>query len=165
MKYAIVYNSKTGNTRLLAETLQKVLPQADCVYFGTPNDAALSADRLYIGFWVDKGSCDDAVSDFLTKLQGKEVFLFGTAGFGKEPAYFETILKKVSQNLAPGNTLIGTYMCQGKMPISVRERYEQMLAAPNPAPNLHALIENFDQALSHPDEADLAKLAETILHL
>lgn len=165
MKYAIIYSSQTGNTKMLAEALQKILPQADCLYYGAPNDAALSADRLYIGFWVDKGSCDDTVSDFLTRVQGKEVFLFGTAGFGKEPAYFETILKRVSQKLTVGNTLIGTYMCQGKMPMSVRKRYEQMLAAPNPMPNLHALIENFDSALSHPDEADLAKLTETILHL
>ena len=53
MSYAIVFSSKTGNTALLAQTLQKQLPQADCCYFGAPDAAALAADTLYVGFWTD----------------------------------------------------------------------------------------------------------------
>ena len=79
MTCAIVYSSRTGNTRRLAETVQASLPQA-CLYMGPPDDAALAADRLYIGFWTDKGTCDAGVADFLSKVSGKEVFLFGTAG-------------------------------------------------------------------------------------
>ena len=37
MSYAIVFSSKTGNTALLAQTLQEQLPQADCCYFGAPD--------------------------------------------------------------------------------------------------------------------------------
>ena len=40
MSYAIVFSSKTGNTALLAQTLQEQLPQADCCYFGAPDTAA-----------------------------------------------------------------------------------------------------------------------------
>lgn len=75
MTCAIVYSSRTGNTRRLAETVQASLPQA-CLYMGPPDDAALAADRLYIGFWTDKGTCDAGVADFLSKVSGKEVFLF-----------------------------------------------------------------------------------------
>lgn len=49
-------------------------------------------------------------------------------------------------------------MCQGKMPQTVRERYIKMKSLPNPVPNLDMLIENFDRALSHPDENDLKRL-------
>ena len=49
-------------------------------------------------------------------------------------------------------------MCQGEMPIYVRERYEKMLSAPIHAPNLEGMIENFDKAFSHPDETDLIEL-------
>lgn len=52
------------------------------------------------------------------------------------------------------NTVIGTYMCQGKMPPSVRARYEAMRALPAPPENLDALIENFDRARTHPDADD-----------
>ena len=54
-------------------------------------------------------------------------------------------------------------MCQGKMPMAMRERYVKMKEAPNHKPNLDMLIENFDRALSHPDKADLEKLQKSVL--
>ncbi len=111
-----------------------------------------------VGFWTDKGACDDTAAAFLVKLQGKEVFLFGAAGFGGEAAYFEKILKNTLHKLNSSNTIVCTHMCQGKMPMSVRERYEKMLSAPIHAPNLEGMIENFDKAFSHPDETDLIEL-------
>ena len=86
MSYAIVYSSRTGNTALLAKAVQETLPQADCVYCGAPAPEALAADTLYVGFWTDKGTCDQAVADFLRQLTGQKVFLFGTAGFGGSEA-------------------------------------------------------------------------------
>lgn len=56
MSYAIVFSSKTGNTKLLADTLHTCLPQESCCYFGAPDPAALEADEFYVGFWTDKGS-------------------------------------------------------------------------------------------------------------
>ena len=56
ISYAIVFSSKTGNTKLLADTLHTCLPQENCCYFGTPDPAALEADEFYVGFWTDKGS-------------------------------------------------------------------------------------------------------------
>ena len=155
MSYAIVFSSKTGNTALLAQTLQEQLPQADCCYFGAPDAAALAADTLYVGFWTDKGKADTDTLDFLQQLRDKRVFLFGTAGFGGSAEYFEQILAAVQKSLDESNTVIGTYMCQGKMPMTVRQQYEKMLQQPNHAPNLEMLIENFDKALAHPDAADL----------
>ena len=115
MSYAIVFSSKTGNTRLLADTLRASLPQNECTYFGAPAPEALEAETLYI-------------------------------------------LAAVQKSLDESNTVIGTYMCQGKMPMTVRQQYEKMLQQPNHAPNLEMLIENFDKALAHPDAADLDQL-------
>ena len=154
MSYAIVFSSKTGNTRQLADALHASLPQEACCYFGGPASAALEADTLYVGFWTDKGHADETLTAFLQQLHGKQVFLFGTAGFGGDPAYFERILDAVQQALAPDNTVFGRYMCQGKMPMSVRQRYEQM--------NQTQLLENFDRALSHPDADDLARLVQAV---
>ena len=150
MSYAIVFSSKTGNTKLLADTLHACLPQENCCYFGTPDPAAMEADDLYVGFWTDKGNADESTLDFLKQLHGKNIFLFGTAGFGGSEEYFNKILKKVERSLDRSNTVFGRYMCQGKMPLSVRQRYEGMKKQPIHLPNLDALIENFDNALSHP---------------
>ena len=163
MSYAIVFSSKTGNTKLLADTLHACLPQENCCYFGTPDPAAMEADDLYVGFWTDKGNADESTLDFLKQLHGKNIFLFGTAGFGGSEEYFNKILKKVERSLDRSNTVFGRYMCQGKMPLSVRQRYEGMKKQPIHLPNLDALIENFDKALSHPDADDLARLKQGIL--
>ena len=165
MCYAIVFSSKTGNTKLLAETLHDYLPQEECCYFGTPDPAALEADTLYVGFWTDKGNADEGAADFLKQLHGKNIFLFGTAGFGGSEAYFNKILKAVQKRLDSSNRVIGSFMCQGKMPLSVRQRYEAMKKQPLHLPNLDALIENFDQALSHPDAEDLERLKQAAVRL
>ncbi len=158
MSYSIVYSSRTGNTALLAQTIRDTLPASDCVYFGAPDAKALAADTIYAGFWTDKGTCDEQIAQFLQSLSGQKVFLFGTAGFGGAPAYFEQILNRVRENLPETTELIGSYMCQGKMPAAVRARYEAMEDNPRRA----AMIENFDRALSHPDAQDLDALANAV---
>ena len=98
MSYAIVFSSKTGNTKLLADALHACLPQENCCYFGTPDPAAMKADDLYVGFWTDKGNADESTLDFLKQLHGKNIFLFGTAGFGAEKTvdvdFFDLKLEK-----------------------------------------------------------------------
>ena len=157
MSYSIVYSSRTGNTALLAQTIREALPAGDCLYFGAPDARALEADTIYVGFWTDKGTCDETISSFLQSITGQKVFLFGTAGFGGAPAYFAQILQRVQQNLKDAN-VVGSYMCQGKMPEAVRSRYLAM----EESPRRTAMLENFEQALSHPDAQDLARLKEAV---
>lgn len=154
MSYAIVYSSPTGNTAMLAQTVREALPQAECCYFGEPDDQALSAKRIYVGFWTDKGTCDEQTARFLERLTDQQVVLFGTAGFGGAAAYFDQILGRVKEKLGPEVKVIGTYMCQGKMSPAVRRRYEAM----EDSPRRTAMLENFDKAVSHPDAQDLAQL-------
>ena len=162
MKYAIIYSSQTGNTEMLAEAIKEKLPEADCVYYGEPDKEALKADRIYAGFWTDKGTCDKKTKDFLKKIKDKEVFLFGTAGFGQNQEYFDGILKGVEQSLDQSNTMVGGWMCQGRMPMSVRNRYQEMLDKHMPVPNLKEMISNFDEALRHPNQLDLRSLEKAV---
>lgn len=73
----------------------------------------------------------------------------------------KTSTRKASMD--ESNTLVGEFMCQGKMQQAVRDRYVKMKAQPDAAPNLDQLIDNFDRALSHPDAADLENLRQAIL--
>ena len=158
MSYAIVYSSRTGNTALLAQAIREALLREECLYFGAPDPQALSAETLYVGFWTDKGTCDEETARFLQSLTNQRVFLFGTAGFGGAPAYFDQILGRVKANLAAGVQVVGAYMCQGKMPQAVRDRY----AAMEDSPRRTAMLENFDRAVSHPDQQDLARLKAAV---
>ena len=122
-RYSIVFSSNTGNTRLLAEAVRAALPQENCDYFGTPDGSVPASDTVYAGFWTDRGTADETAREFLEKLRGKRVFLFGTAGFGGSEEYFDGVLANTEKALDETNTVVGKFMCQGKMPMSVTERY------------------------------------------
>ena len=166
MKYAVVYESATGNTKMLADEIINILGDAECVYFGTVEEnirnMTKEADIVFIGFWTDKGECSVEAAQYMETLRDRDVFLFGTAGFGGSPQYFSRILRRVSGCLPEGNTLAGTYMCQGKMPQSVRKRYEAMQEKNPQDEKVKMMIENYDRAQTHPDEEDLIHLREAV---
>lgn len=159
MKYAVVYSSRTGNTRLLADEIHALLAGQDVVYFGEPSENALDAQYIYVGFWTDKGTCDENTTAFLKQITAQKIFLFGTAGFGGSEDYFAQIVSRVTEQINPAAQVFGTYMCQGKMPEGVRRRYEAMPEDPKKQMLLH----NFDEALSHPNEADLNRCRDAVL--
>lgn len=132
---------------------------ADC---GRTSSAISASETLFVGFWTNQGVADRETQQLLGQLRNRNIFLFGTAGFGGSEAYFQAILDKTKAFIDDSNTVIGTYMCQGKMPHSVRERYVKMKEQPDHMPNIDVMIENFDKALSHPDATDLKKLANLV---
>ena len=160
-RYSIIFSSSTGNTKELADTIYEVLPKEKCDYFGVSKEEPQS-DKVYIGFWTNQGNADKETLELLKKLKNKKIFLFGTAGFGGSQEYFQKVLGQIKESIDSSNTIIGEYMCQGKMPLSVRQRYEGMKKQPIHLPNLDALIENFDNALSHPDADDLERLKQAV---
>ena len=97
-----------------------------------------------------------------SQLKNKQIFLFGTAGLGGSDIYFRKILSQVKQFIDASNVIIGEYMCQGRMPQSVRKRYLKMKEAPDHPANPDVLIQNFDCALSHPDADDLERLRQAV---
>lgn len=158
MKYAIVFSSRTGNTAQLAEVIKECIPQGDCVYFGAPDEQALAASMIFAGFWTDKGGCDETAKAFLKSLKARQLFLFGTAGFGGNTAYFDQILNTVKANIDVSVSVSGSFMCQGKMPASVLERYKKMLSDGAESSKIQGMIDNFHSALPHPDQTDLENL-------
>ena len=152
MKQIILYDSATGNTEYLAKALSHALPNVPCGPVGSLDCS--KAELVYLGFWTDKGTCSDRLRAVLPSLAGKQIFLFGTAGFGGDSAYFQRILERAEENLGPEVRVVGTYMCQGKMPPAVRRRYPAMENGTRKT----AMLQNFDRAASHPDQEDLARL-------
>ena len=161
--YAIIYSSSTGNTKLLADKIKETLPnKEDCLYFGPTMEEALKADRIYLGFWTNRGICDDISKEFIKKLTNQEVFLFGSAGFGNK-LYFSRILK-TTISLFPSNVhIIGRYMCQGRMRSNVKEKYEKMMENKKTKSFGSMMMKNYEKGQSHPDDKDLTKLQKMIL--
>lgn len=160
MKTVILYDSLTGNTAYLAEKLAEYRPG---IPYGKAGELDVSdADRVFLGFWTDKGGISDNLRKVLPELVGKEIFLFGTAGFGKEEDYFAQIISRVKGELPTSCRVVGWYMCAGRMGEGVRRRYESMLENPETAEKGKMLLENFEAALSHPNQKDADLLEEKI---
>lgn len=196
---SMAVSSKSGNTKLVADALQRELSGAgvrfvasfdldgaaaesaqsegvesakgaegdEAVENGQSANAAAStiatqaseADVVFVGFWCDKGSCSPAVQHFLQGLVGKRVFLFGTCGFGESDEYFAQILDRVRAYLPADAQYIGGAMCQGKMGMGVKRRYEGMLEKDPENAQARMLIDNWNKAQSHPNEDDVSRIA------
>ena len=72
-RYSIVFNSPTGNTKKLADTIYAVLAKENCDYFGGPKEGGLYSEMLYIGFWTDKGNADKSTLTLLSTLKNKKI--------------------------------------------------------------------------------------------
>lgn len=159
MKVAIIYKSLTGNTKQVAEAVRDALTDEEIVYVGAPAQET-EADVYFVGSWTDKGMCDGEIAEFLKTLDGKKIAFFGTAGFGGSEEYYQALYTRTCGVIPASNEMLGRFYCQGKMPMSVRDRYVAMLREHPEDKKLEASVENFDEALSHPDENDLKRAAE-----
>lgn len=158
MEYSIVFSSNTGNTAQLAKIIKESLPKDEIVYYGTPSENAILAPTLFVGFWTNRGTCDELTKAFLKSLHNKKVFLFGTAGFGGDEDYFKKIGNTIKENIDSSVQIEGFFMCQGKMPLSVLERYKKMLVNSLNPESVISNIDNFNRALVHPNQDDLETL-------
>ncbi len=155
MNIAIIYSSITGNTKIIAETIKESLQKENIVYFGNPTEDLPEADIYIIGSWTDKGNPTDEIINVLKKIKSKKIAYFGTAGFGGSEEYFKKLFERVKINIDSSNKILGYFYCQGKMPMQVKTRYEKMLEENPEDSRLKLSIENFDRALSHPNDEDI----------
>ena len=99
--------------------------------------------------------------DYLGSLQGKKIALFGTCGMGESPEYFKKIEENIRVFIEDDNEYLGAFICQGKMPIQVREKYNRMRNGDNDR-QIDTMIRNFDMAMLHPDMDDLEHAAQFV---
>ena len=154
MKIAIIYDSITGNTKKIAEAIKEECRNQDII-FGDMQTNVNEAELIFIGTWTDKGNCSQKVKEKLESIQNKKIAIFGTAGFGGSEEYFNNLYQRVKACIPKTNEILGYFYCQGKMPLSVKDRYVKMITEHPEDKKLQVSLENFEKALSHSDEADV----------
>jgi flavodoxin len=154
----IVYSSKTGNTRKLAEGLQRGLAAA----LGAVRIVAVEdnpdpdgADWILVGFWADRGNADEKVLGYLQSLEGRNVGLFGTLGAYPDSDHAKDIGQKVRGLAGAKNTVLGCFLCQGKIDPALIKRFKSL-----PPDNPHAMtperVKRHEEAAKHPCDQDIA---------
>ncbi|MHC1752706.1 flavodoxin family protein [Humidesulfovibrio sp.] len=147
MRALLVYSSRTGNTRMLAQAICAALPEWAELH---PVESAPSPegfDFVALGFWVDKGRPDDKALEYMAKVQGQRVGFFGTMGASPESEHGHGVLQAARDALA-GNEILCEHLCLGRIDPAITAA----MSAHHPmTPERKARI---DTASTHPDEAD-----------
>lgn len=162
MDYMVLYSSKTGNTKKIATEIFSALPGMSKDMQSIEEYRGKDADIFFIGFWVNRGTCEMSVIDALSGLHEKKIALFGTCGMGSSAEYYRSIEQKVNVWIPDDCEYLGTFLCQGKMPMQVRESYEISREDPRQEAYRKRLLRNFDEALFHPNGDDLAQARDFV---
>lgn len=153
MKYMVVYTSKTGNTEKVAAEIFGALPGGS-KDIQRVEEVRGDADTYFVGFWNQRGTCNESIMNFLETLRGKKVALFGTSGFGTNEGYLKEVARRVEALLPEDAKCLGSFLCGGKMPPHVLERFRCMQEKED-SPQIRGMIEAYMKGMLHPDETDL----------
>ncbi|AQQ09868.1 flavodoxin [Sedimentisphaera cyanobacteriorum] len=162
MKCMVVYSSKTGNTKIIAEAIHKALPQDTELY---PVENAPSSDHydfIAVGGWVDKGMPDEAIQNYMQKIHKKSIGIFLTLGAYPDSQHAAESLQKACE-LLNDNTILGSFICQGKVDPKLIEMMAKMTKDKPEHP--HAMNDErkarLAEAAKHPNDQDCRNAAET----
>ena len=154
MKALVVYSSRTGNTRKIAEAIAAVLPGCE-IHPVESAPAPEGYDLVAVGYWVDKGMPDAQAKAYLETVRDTNVALFGTLGAWPDSDHARDCIAQGEALVnAPerGNKVLGTYLCQGKVDPKIVAMMQKVASDVHPmTPERKARLE---EAAKHPDEAD-----------
>jgi flavodoxin len=151
MKTLVVYSSKGGNTKKLAETAFARL--AGDKEIRAVADAPDPADYevVIVGFWYQGDQPDPASQEYLKKCaMADKLFLFATHGAAADSETARMGMNK-ARELAAGANIVGTFSCQGEVPAQVLAT----AANKNPPPSW---LKDADMAKGHPNSDDMYNL-------
>ncbi|WP_044565066.1 flavodoxin family protein [Anaerococcus provencensis] len=157
----IIYSSKTGNTKKVAEAIKEVNPYATILPTNLVNEKIINeSSHIIMGYWIDKGMPDKNAMDIIEKIHNKKVGIFFTLG-----AYSDSDHAKKAEEKSiilfnkNNNEVLKTFKCQGKIDPELTLMFENL-----PADHPHAMNEERRKrhldAKSHPDENDLKMARE-----
>jgi len=154
MKSLIVYSSRTGNTKKVAEAILSVLPAGTEIY---PVENAPSPDGydfIAVGYWVDKGTANAEMAAYLPKIRGKKVGIFFTLGADPNSPHAEKSCTSGAALLGEGCEVVAKFWCQGAIDPKLTEWMKKLPPEHPHAPNPER-IKRWENAAKHPDATDL----------
>ncbi len=161
MKCMVVYSSKTGNTKMIADAICEALPQSTEIYPVHNSPDPDEYDFIAVGGWVDKGMPDEAIQSYMQKIHNKNIGIFLTLGAYPDSQHASESIQKACE-LLKDNNILGTFICQGKVDPKLIEMMTQMTKDKPDHP--HAMNDErkarLAEATKHPDEQDCLNAAK-----
>lgn len=154
MKSLIVYSSKTGNTRKLAEAILSVLPAGTEIFPVEKAPDPDGYDFVAVGYWVDKGTANAEMAEYLPKVRGKKVGVFFTLGAFPDSEHARKSCDNGIALLGEACEVVAKYWCQGAIDPKLTSWMSKLPEGHPHAPNPERL-RRWEEAAKHPDDADL----------
>lgn len=154
MKTLLVYSSRTGNTRKVAEAILEVMPTGTPIFSVEEAPPPDNYDFIALGYWVDRGGPDKAAKEYLTKIKGTKIGLFGTLGAYPDSEHAIKAMAN-SEDLAKiGNQVLGHFICMGKIDPALTKKFKGL-----PPDHPHSMtperMARQLEATKHPNDDDL----------
>ncbi|MFV0379383.1 MAG: flavodoxin family protein [Anaerorhabdus sp.] len=156
MKKILLYSSKTGNTKKIADSIQEALI---CDRFEEITNFNVTDvnddDFLIIGGWIDKGLMNKEVMDFIYQLKGKKVAFFFTLGAYPNSMHAFDCIENIKKAFVDNNNeVIAHYHCQGAIDPKLINWMSSLPADHSHSPDQDR-INRWSDAKEHPNQEDL----------
>ena len=159
MKIAVVYSSKTGNTRKVAEAIKGALPDGTDLIDAKDFKGAWDYDFLFVGFWVDKGTADGEARRVMGQICNRDVAIFATLGAYPDSDHARQSLVGGACCFGKNTKVVASFICQGAIDPKLIEMFRK-----NPVGSPHSSNEESEErwaaAAGRPDGKDLKKAAD-----
>ncbi len=156
MKSAVIYSSKTGNTKKVAEAIKQAMPEGCEIYSVPEVPADAKFDLIAMGFWIDKGTANKEALEFMKTITNTKVFTFFTLGAYPDSKHSDESREASNKLLGEGCELIGNFRCQGAIDPKLLDWMKRLPADHPHAPD-EARVARWAEAALHPNEEDCAQ--------
>lgn len=157
MKSLVIYSSRTGNTKKIAEAAAGALTDAELTAVHDMPEDLTPYDLIFVAFWAFRRGADMESRAALSKIHGKKVALLATAGAYPDSEAAKNYLANSAALLAEDDTYLGGYLSQGRV-----HSYHESRRSPH-TEEVHPLTEErrarLEEAEKHPNEEDCAAAA------
>ena len=158
-KWAVIYSSVTGNTKMLAEAIAEEAGADIFRVQEAPGDLS-GYDIVAIGYWLRLGQPDPLTLKYLGKVKNARVVFFQTHGAAPDSEHAITSFARAGYHLGEGCEILGTFGCRGKINPAMLEKRKK--AGPDDPHGGAKSMERWRLAASHPDAQDVAAAKELV---
>lgn len=158
MKTVIVYSSKTGNTRKVADAIHEVVEGSEIKC--CKENLEKEYDLYILGGWIDRATFDSGMLKFVENIKDQKVAYFFTLGAEPDSKHAQDCRDNIEKLLLENrNEILGNFCCQGAIDPKLIDWMLKLPSDHHMAPN-EARKNRWKVAASHPDQEDLERAKE-----
>lgn len=161
MRYAVLYQSGSGNTKRIAEAIYKSIKSESKQLYNLESLKSFpQADVYLIGCGIRNNTYSMALLNALDEIHSGKVAVFATCGYPITQAYRDRLTKALDIWMPDGAENLGLFLCQGRIAEHQKERW--LAAIPDHRSQLEKI---YAEAESHPDREDIWQACEFAAHV